>query len=428
MAGVGGFFVKGLASGFLQGQQIQEMNWQRKEKERIKKEEDALMETLTMTGKKFSSYYADYNISEDERLQAIATWSALSYEAKELLKGAYDGVMNYNKEAEEQSIATVKAYREAIEGIDFDLSTIPEISDFFRGQIKSPNGLKYFDAADRMLQKNREALQKKKVESFPSLDELYKKHPGAEGEYSATEKGYIVKPTETKELSAADKKYNWAIEHHALPEGSPGKISDEQLFKFMGVDVSDPEKRNTIQQRLDEMDKLGATTEEKKNYILGGGGTTTPTSPAVESIREDILNADNIEDARRMHQNNINKYGDTSGIDDVDKYWTDGKVADLDNLVAVLDEITAGTPENRNVKGKKEFAFEINGNETEKTGEEWYKEIYESYIALLKLLEKQGVDISQYKKLKPLLEIKKIKFGGFVGAGVETGDLISIYY
>ena len=72
----------------------------------------------------------------------------------------------------------------------------------------------------------------------------------------------------------------------------------------------------------------------------------------------------------------------------------------------------------------------MNDKEITKTGEEWYKAVYESYNALLKLLEEQGVDISQYKKLKPLSEIKKANpwTSGFVGGGVVGGDLIKIYY
>lgn len=225
-------------------------------------------------------------------------------------------------------------------------------------------------------------------------------------------------------------------------------------------------KLTDTQVKLAEIDKLAFLTEERRNKMkvqllvkdsaiaekvkaikaaggtdgdvvkaLGGGvigpePTTTlaPTPTAVENVREDILNADTLEDAKRIYKNHVAKYGETTDIPDVDKYWAGGKKSELDNLVAVLDEITAGTPESRNVKGNKKFTFDMDGKEVTKTGAEWYNAVYESYIALIKLLEKFGIDISQYKQLKSLSEIKKIKFGGFVGKGVETGDLISIYY
>ncbi len=420
MAGVGGFFLQGLSSGFAKGQQIQEMNWQRKEKERIKKEEDALMETLTMTGKKFSSYYTDYNVSEEERLEAIATWSALSYEAKELLKGAYEGVMSYNKEQEEQSLATVKAYREQLDGLDFDMNTISEISEMFRGQIKSPTGQKYFDAMDSSIRKKKETPP---IERFTTPEGVTAKYPDATPKHTA--QGWIPDFAADKEGTPLSAKDNWAIDRYKA-----GEISFDQLSKYMGTRIT-PEDVTALENKIVQAKKYNATNEEIKKMILGGAGagtTLTPTPQAVEGVREDILDAETIEDARRINQNNINKYGNTSGIADVDKYWTDGKVTDLDNLVAVLDDITAGTPDNRNVKGDKNFSYDIDGKVTEQTGAEWYAAVYESYTALIKLLEKQGIDVSQYKKLKPLSEIKKIKVGIFVGGGVEAGDLIKIYY
>jgi len=276
MAGTSGFFLQGLSSGFAQGQQIQEMNWQRKEKERIKKEEDALLETLTMAGKKFSSYYTDYNVSEEERLEAIATWSALSYEAKDLLKGAYDGVMNYNKETEEQSLATVKAYREQLEGLDFDLSTISEISGMFRGQIKSPNGLKYFDAMDSMIRKNKEAQQKQpQIERFTSPEGVIAKYPDATPEH--TTQGWIPKFATDKEGTPLSAKDNWAIDNY-----KSGKLNFDQLSNYMGTRIT-PEKATALEDEIAKAKQYGATNEEIKGMIVGGTGIDTTTAPETVS-------------------------------------------------------------------------------------------------------------------------------------------------
>jgi len=152
--------------------------------------------------------------------------------------------------------------------------------------------------------------------------------------------------------------------------------------------------------------------------------------PQLESYRTQILEADTLEEAQRKYDSYAKEYNEEDLKINLPKDWADVKEGDLMDLISVLDEITAGTPEGRNIKGKKEYTFNMDGKDTTKTGEEWYKAVYESYIALLKLLEKQGVDTSQYKKLKPLSEIKKAgKLKGiFTGGGVETGDLISIYY
>ena len=166
--------------------------------------------------------------------------------------------------------------------------------------------------------------------------------------------------------------------------------------------------------------------------LLGtaGGGIEKPrvtSLPQLEEYRDKALNADTWEDAQKIINDYTEAGYDTSQLGVTKEAWVNTKKSDLDNLISVLNEITDGTP---NVKGNKKYSFEINGKATEKTGEEWYKEIYESYIALLKLLEKEGVDTSQYKKLKPLSEIKKagrLK-GMFTGGGVIQGDLVSIYY
>ncbi|GAJ14781.1 unnamed protein product, partial [marine sediment metagenome] len=50
---------------------------------------------------------------------------------------------------------------------------------------------------------------------------------------------------------------------------------------------------------------------------------TPPTAPSIENVREDIFEADTLEDARRIEKNHIAKYGDTLDIPDVDKYWAE---------------------------------------------------------------------------------------------------------
>ena len=282
MAGVGGFFLQGLSSGFAQGQQIQQMNWQRKEKERIKKEEDALLETLTMTGKKFSGYYTDYNISEEERLEAIATWSALSYEAKELLKGAYDGVMNYNQGQTNQTLETVKAYREQIDSLDFDLNTISEISGMFRGQIKSPNGLKYFDAMDSMIRK--EAQQKQpQIERFASPEGVIAKYPDATPEHTA--QGWIPKFATDKEGTPLSAKDNMVINDYKA-----GRINFNQLSKYMGTYI-EPEKATGLEKKIQEIQTQGKVAgipqdeinKAVKEAIVGKAEADTTTPPETVS-------------------------------------------------------------------------------------------------------------------------------------------------
>ena len=435
MAGVGGYFIQGLASGFAQGQQIQEMNWQRREKERIKKEEDALLETLTMAGKKFSSYYTDYNVSEEERLEAIAMWSTFSYKQKELLKGAYDGVMSYNQEQVDSALITVKNYREQVDGLDFDMSTISEISGMFRGQIKSPKELKYYDAMDSIIRKNKEAQQKQpQIERFVSPEGVIAKYPDATPEH--TTQGWIPKFATDKEGTPLSAKDNMVINDYKA-----GRINFNQLSKYMGTYI-EPEKATGLEKKIQEIQTQGKVAgipqdeinKAVKEAIIGGTGPEekprVTSLPQLEEYRQKILDTDKWEDSEKIINDYTQAGYDTSQLGVTKEDWTNNKVSDLDNMIAVLDDITAGTPDSRNVKGDKKFSYDIDGKVTEQTGAEWYVQVYESYNALIKILEKQGVDVSKYKKLKPLSEIKKGNTwtSWAVGSGVEAGDLIKIYY
>jgi hypothetical protein len=212
-----------------------------------------------------------------------------------------------------------------------------------------------------------------------------------------------------------------------------GAISFNQFLKYMGIE---PEKATAKEQEIQYAKQYGATNEEIKNMLVGKASTTTPEDnrvtslPQLEEYREKALNADTWEDAQKIINDYTNAGYDSTQVGINKDNWVSAKKSDLDNLIAVLNEITAGTPEGQNIKGKKEFTFNINDKDKTLTGEEWYKQIYDSYIALLKLLEEQGVDTSQYKKLKPLSEIKKANFlgGMFTGKGVEKGDLVNIFY
>ncbi len=214
-----------------------------------------------------------------------------------------------------------------------------------------------------------------------------------------------------------------------------GAISYDNLLKYLDAYI-EPEKLTEFQIKFNKAVELGATNEELKNMIVGKASTTateelrTTSLPQLEEYRDKALNADTWEDAQKIINDYTNAGYDSTQLGVTKEEWVNIKKSDLDNLMSVLNEITAGTPEGQNIKGKKEFTFNINDKDKTQTGEEWYKQIYDSYVALLKLLEEQGVDTSQYKKLKPLSEIKKANVlgGMFTGKGVEKGDLIKIYY
>ena len=278
MADYSGYFLQGLSSGIQSGinmgTQLQEMRWQKKQRKELEEKQAKMMEVSNLWNAKIKEIYADNNATDEETAQLTTIYLSGGYEFMEHYQGAMEAIKSMNKAKYDQEKEWMDLFVSGVEGLP--PGDIQAMYEYVQPYVTSEKGKNALEAYNNILQK-RSTIQPP-PEIFSTAEALREKYPSAGVKY--TEQGYVptFAETSTKELSTADKKYNWAIEHHALPEGSPGKISDEQLFKFMGVDVSDPEKRNTIQQRLDEMDKLGATTEEKKNYLLG----RTPEKPTPE--------------------------------------------------------------------------------------------------------------------------------------------------
>lgn len=184
--------------------------------------------------------------------------------------------------------------------------------------------------------------------------------------------------------------------------------------KYFNVDLS-----NVTQKSLWEPEK---PTPEPK--------ITPPVPTTIENIREDIASVDTVEDARRIYKNYVNKYG-TEGIDipegDVDKFWADSQIPYLEKIKTsignILDErgwLKKGTLTSA------EVGLDFKGDQPV---EEIYKMLRVEYMKYREMLEKLGIDISQFPKLKTLEEIEKVGFGeGFWGFGKQRGQYKSIYY
>jgi len=294
MADYSGSWWKGFAGAFSQAPSMisNALEWKERKKEQ-KKIDDAIAElksnSMELT-RKYDTARADGTITQEEFSDALSWAVPLGNEILSRVEKLYGNYRNLTSEKIDAELEDINAFYNLSKDLDFQ--NIEQMRAF-GSRLTQPKAIMQWDIIIKGIEGRGKTTQ---PEIFPTAGGVREKYPSAGVKY--TEQGYVPTFAEpsTKEPSAADKKYNWAIEHHSLPEGSPGKISDEQLFKFMGVDVSDPEKRNTIQQRLDEMDKLGATTEEKKKYLLGGGGTDKVTDPegilfGINGIMKDYINS-----------------------------------------------------------------------------------------------------------------------------------------
>lgn len=418
MTGYFGYFMQGMQGGIQTGMQLLDMKWKKDEKKRLEKKQEEMLAQASTYNKMVAGFYDDKIITDDEMMQANASWTALAYEVKGMVEGSYKAIEAMDKKTVEQNNQWFDMLPDIYEG---DPKDVAGMSDRIRANVKGEVALLRFDALDEIMRKKNEAAQNvSQTEVFTSPEAVKAKYPDSGYTYSASAGGYVptyqkptkeeAPPTEMDIMGETQKKLDAAYE-----------TGNANYFNQMAKSLNVPTTFETYKQKYEKPEGAGGVTPEKFR--------ATSLSTQNQYI-EKALNADKWEDAEDI----IKEYED-AGYDPArlkekvtKEAWANVKKSDLDNLVAVLNEITAGTPEGRNIKGKKKFAFEMDGESTEKTGEEWYKQVYESYVALLKLLEEQGIDTSQYKKLKPLSEIKKIKFGGFVGGGVETGDLTFIYY
>lgn len=406
MAKTWGYAISGFTSGFQKGiglgmenKKIKMLQEEQKRAEKLAKEkEENAMNWLNSNEDNLMNFHTQ---SQDVRNMLILEsinykkeWTDYLRDVEDFLQsGDLEGLKHLNNMEEEK----IKAERDML-----GFGIRPE--NAFIG--------KYYSEADMEYVKK---LQMGKLPIKPIGKKMYEEEFGE-------------LPAEAGALSAADRKYNWAIKHYDLPEGDPEKISFEQLSKFMGTDISDPEKRNTIQQRLDEMDKLGATTEEKKNYLLGRTSEPTPPVPTTtENVREAIKEADTIEDARRINKNYIDKYGEgTLDIDDVDRYWAEGQTIYLDNIKTAIGNITDEKGWlKKGTLTSAEAGLDFKGDQKV---EDIYEMLRKEYMKYRDALEKLGIDISQFPELKPLEEIEKVGLGeGFWGFGIQRGQYKSIY-
>jgi len=437
MADYSGSWYKGFASTFSQAPSMVLNVLALKEKKKAQKKIDDAIEELKLNSStlaaKFDAARADGTIGQEEYGDMAAWALPLGNEIMGRLDTLTNNYRNLSQDQIDNEIADIKAFYEL--SVDLDFQNIEEMEAFGNG-LTQQNAKTKWDLILKSVKKRKEPLQ---PDVFASPEEVMAKYPGSGYKFDANAGGYIPTYQEppTTELSVADKKYNWAIDNY-----KEGKISFEQLSKFMGTDISDPEKRNTIQQRLDEMVRLGATPEEQKNYLLGKttGEEGTPAPTSTENIRDDILQAPTLNDAHRIYKNFDDKYDIKAlGIPDVDKFWSDERVRRLDSLKTSIENLLV----DRGDKGRwlkpgtvtsAEVGMEIEGDEQEVAIA--YRDLRDEYMRFRDMLEKMGVDVSQYPKLKPLSEIEKV--GGWEGAvgwgvkgvgfGIKKGDYKSIYY
>lgn len=429
MAGYLGYALKagveGFKSGFNMAQQKSEMEWQKKKKKELEEKELKIKEGAALYSSLVSQVFADNVASEDEMMKLNTAYLAAGYEVQAVIKDTHNAIQTMDKNKYEQDIAWLELFGDMIEGLD--PKDTQGTFDMIKGNVKTEKGLNLFEAQVSLQTKKYEVAQKEKPWEKAAVLPSEMRVPFLEQEGVE-----IPEPTPTvKEPTFSEKRFNWKIEQY-----NQGRITLNQLLESEGIDML-PEKATGLEKQIQDIKTEGERagidpTEINKairDKILGKeAGALTPTPTSTENIRKAIRDSDTVEDARRIYKNYADKYDETAlGIDDLDKYWAEGQIIYLNNIKTAIGNIV-------NEKGwlKKgtltsaEVGLDFKG---EQSVEEIYKMLKEEYTKYRDMLEKMGIDVSQFPKLKPLEEIEKVGFGeGFWGFGKQRGQYKSIYY
>ena len=402
-----GYFLKGLGSGLQSGinmgQQLQEMRWQKKQRKALEEKQSKMLEVSNIWNAQIKEAGADYNFSDKEIAKLTTTMLSGGYEFIEHYNSALNAIKSMNKAKYDQELEWMDLFANGVERCS--PGDVQALYEYVKPNITSEKGLNQLEALNNFLTKKSEIMQAQPItEVFPSAETVREKYPKAGVRY--TDEGYVPtfgEPTEVKEPTFNEKRFNWKID-----QLKAGNITTDQFLKSEGMYIA-PEKKTSLESEIDLMIKYGATNEEIKDKLLseGGGGTTLkPTPASVESLREDIKNAPTLEDAKRMEKNHIAKYGDTLGIPNVDKFWSDERVRRLNTLKQGIDKLL--DEKKRLKKGtitSAEVGFEIE-DDIQKV-EAVYKQLREEYMKYRDMLEKMGVDLNQFPELMSYEEYNK---------------------
>jgi len=103
MAGYGGYFLQGLASGLQTGFNLGQLKWQQNEKKKLQKKQEELLEQASVFNSQVAKLGEDGYYSDDDIWKINTTYMALGYEVKDLVQDTYQAIQTMNKERVENN-------------------------------------------------------------------------------------------------------------------------------------------------------------------------------------------------------------------------------------------------------------------------------------------------------------------------------------
>lgn len=158
MAGFGGYFFQGMASGLQSGFNMGQMKWQQNEKKKLQKKQDEMMETSTVFNSMVSQLGEDGVYSEDDMMKINTAYMALGYEVKDRVDGTYKAIQAMDT----KTIESNNQWFDLAIGTTADMNAedAQGIFDTVRPFITGEKALKTFDAYESITKKKKEIAQK----------------------------------------------------------------------------------------------------------------------------------------------------------------------------------------------------------------------------------------------------------------------------
>jgi len=393
-----GYFLQGLSSGLQSGFNLGQMKWQQNEKKKLAKKQEEMLEAATIYNSMVAQLGEDGVYSDDDMMKINTAYMALGYDVKERVDGTYKAIQAMNKQQVDQNYQWFEMLPSILEGVD--PSDAQGIIDAIRPNISGEKGLLTFNALTEITRKKNEAAQKPKT---ISPYDFYGQSPAdVQGQIAGSVAGQTpglegvkfqqpvkAQPTEMDVIGETQQKLDAAY-----------KTGNAPYFNQMAKSLNSPATFETWGQGYE---KPGA---------IGEGGVTPEKFRAtsldqLEDYRGLALTADSLEE-RDSIVNDYKEAGyDPAPLEEkvTDELWKDNQSNYLATVKKSIDTIIDEKGQlKKGTFDKYQVGVEFDGVWS---AEEIYKQLYNNYMEHRDRLEKMGVDVSQFPKIKSLEEYLK---------------------
>ena len=398
MAGYGGYFLGGMASGLKSGFNLGQMKWQQNEKKKLQKKQDEMLEASSVFNNMVAQLGEDGSYSDDDMMKINTSYMALGYDVKERVDGTYKAIQAMDKKTIEANYQWFDLVLDSTQGMTS--GDAQGIFDTVRPFVSGEKGLQTYEALESITKKRADISQN----APPAPEDVW----GQAGVLPMeTRPDYLrsrgidipqpaitpeAPPTELESQGNTKKKLDYAY--------NTGNASYfNQTAKSLGV----PTTFETYGQGYKKPEAVGeGGGEEGISYRTG----SLPQQTAYKEKLSRTLTAKAWDSTITEYTDAKDTQGrsyDPSVFGSYEEHATAKLQGYYDNLVKnkIIDPNT-GTLIKGKTKGK-----DSKGNTVEVDNLKVYESIVKKINILIDELQKKGMDVSQYKKLKPLSEIEK---------------------